>query len=148
MARRRRRRTRAPKAVDKLMVAGIAAGLTWLVLTSHYLHCPHTPALVISCVAGGIVIGLYLNKPTIRWQVGPVKVSVGTGRGAVKGSAGSRECRYSQCDRPVSTSPSGGSRSYCGPPERVWPGGKTCRQLAAAERAAARASQQSTGRRP
>lgn len=88
MARRRRRRM--PKAVDKLMVAGIAAGLTWLVLTSHWLHCPHTPALVISCVACGVVLGLYLRKPRIRWQAGPVRISIGTARHARARRARSR----------------------------------------------------------
>jgi hypothetical protein len=74
---RRRRRVRIPKTVDRLMVAFIAAGLTWMVLTSHYLRCPHTLALVISCVAGGVVIGVYLRRLRLRWQAGPVRISVG-----------------------------------------------------------------------
>jgi hypothetical protein len=76
-----------PKAVDKFMVAAIAAGVTWLVLTSHWLRCPHTPALVVSCFAGGVVIGLGLRLPRVRWQAGPVRISIGTAR---RGRARSR----------------------------------------------------------
>src|SRR3954471_22899401 len=53
---------------------------------------------------------------------------------------GTRACGYSRCDRRIAYSGAGRPREYCGPPDRVWPdmGGRTCKQLAAEERQAAR----------
>ena len=53
-----------------------------------------------------------------------------------------RPCEYTQCRRRFAYSGFGAPRKYCGPPERTWPdkGGKTCKQLAAEERAAAKAA--------
>ncbi|WP_433188752.1 hypothetical protein [Actinoallomurus sp. CA-150999] len=72
------RKLRVPKVVDTFAVAFIAGGITWIALTSHYLRCPHTPALVISCVAGGIVLGTYVRRPVLR--LGPVRISIGSAR--------------------------------------------------------------------
>lgn len=58
------------------------------------------------------------------------------------GPQASRPCGYSRCERRVAYAGAGRPREYCGPPDRVWPeaGGKTCKQLAAEERAAAKSA--------
>ena len=66
------------------MVAFSVAGAVWLVLTN-LLACPHRPALVISCVAGGLALGLSARRPVLRWRIGPVRLSVGSGRGRGRG---------------------------------------------------------------
>jgi hypothetical protein len=71
------RKFRVPKLVDKLMVAFIVAGLVWMLLTSHLLRCPHTPALVISTLAGGLVLGMYVRVFRPRLRFGPVQISIG-----------------------------------------------------------------------
>jgi chromosome segregation ATPase len=52
--------------------------------------------------------------------------------------SGSRACGYSQCDHEVEYDGAGRPPEYC--TDRRWPGGKTCKQMAAAERDAVRAA--------
>lgn len=73
-------RVRVPKVVDKLAVAFIAAGLTWITLTSHLLRCPHTPALVVSALVGGIVLGAYVRAARPVLRLGPVRIGIGATR--------------------------------------------------------------------
>jgi hypothetical protein len=75
-----RRRFRVPKIVDKFAVAFIVAGLVWILLTSHLLRFPHTPALVIATLAGGLVLGMYVRAARPRLRIGPVRISIGAGR--------------------------------------------------------------------
>lgn len=49
-----------------------------------------------------------------------------------------RTCGYSQCDQPLPYDGRGRPPEYC--PDRRWPDGRTCKQLAGAERAAGRAA--------
>lgn len=74
----RRRKARVPKVVDRPMVAFIVAGVTWMLLTSHFVGCPHSLALVTSCVAGGTVLGMYARRPVLR--IGPMRITFGTAR--------------------------------------------------------------------
>ena len=49
-----------------------------------------------------------------------------------------RYCGYHACGQPLAYDGRGRPPEYC--PDRRWPGGRTCRQMAAAERAAERAA--------
>ncbi|MDP9850257.1 hypothetical protein [Streptosporangium lutulentum] len=51
-----------------------------------------------------------------------------------------RACGYSRCDRRIAYTGAGRPREYCGPPERVWEDGKTCKAKAAEERRGAQAA--------
>jgi hypothetical protein len=74
-----RRHVRVPKALDKLISAACWGGGAWLVLI-HLFACPHAPAMVISCIVGGLALGLSMRRPALRWRIGPVRVSVGSPR--------------------------------------------------------------------
>src|SRR5438309_1801816 len=56
---------------------------------------------------------------------------------ALDAAAGARRCGYSQCGLPLPTREGRGPKwRYCRDPERTWgPDHKTCREMAAAERA-------------
>ncbi|MET7339244.1 hypothetical protein [Nonomuraea sp. NPDC005650] len=60
--------------------------------------------------------------------------------GAQTGAEPGRACGYSRCDQRITYTGSGRPREYCGPPDRVWPDGKTCKQKAQEERRAAHAA--------
>ncbi|MEV6868088.1 hypothetical protein AB0M44_44800 [Streptosporangium subroseum] len=51
-----------------------------------------------------------------------------------------RACGYSRCDRRIAYTGAGRPREYCGPPDRVWEDGKTCKAKAAEDRRGAQAA--------
>src|SRR2546423_9266675 len=53
-------------------------------------------------------------------------------------AADERRCGYSQCGEPLEYDGQGRPPEYCR--DRRWPGGRTCKQMAAAERAGERAA--------
>lgn len=74
--RRYRRRARL-RLFDRLMVAGIWAGATWLALTN-FTTMPSTPAAMLAVLVGGFSLGRSVRTPRLR---SPIVWSSSSARG-------------------------------------------------------------------